>query len=204
MNENANLPENPAPKAEEQPDILRGIYEWLELFVFSFALVLVVITFVMRHSPVHGSSMYPTLEENDLLIVSGIGYTPENGDIIVAQSPGLGYDEPIVKRVIATGGQTVDIDFATWTVYVDGEKIEEYGAPLDGSYTVNYDDTRVMLSSDILFPLYVPEGYVFVMGDNRNRSQDSRNSIVGLIDNRMVTGEVKFRLFPLHKIGVPK
>lgn len=185
-----------SPQSSEKPETLAAsVFEWIEIFVFSFTLVLIVMTFVIRHSPVIGSSMAHTLAENDILLVSGVLYTPEQNDIIVFQSPGVGFDEPLVKRVIAVGGQTVDIDFASWTVTVDGKKLDE-------SY-VNFEEGTVMRSFDIAFPLTVPEGYIFVMGDNRNHSLDSRNSMVGLVDERYVIGRVIYRLFPISKIGVP-
>jgi len=192
-----------APREKGPSGPLHSVFEWLELFAYSFALVLVLMTFFVRHSPVIGSSMFPTLEEKDLLLISNINYTPENGDIIVAQAPGLGYDEPIVKRVIATGGQTVDIDFATWTVYVDGEIVEQYGKAVDDAYQINYIENQAMDAWDMTFPLEVPEGYLFVLGDNRNASLDSRRSDVGLVDERMVVGQVFFRVFPLSAFGAP-
>ena len=122
-----------------------------------------------------------------------------------------------MKRILATGGQTVDIDFDTWTVTVDGEPLNESWATTklesDGSYTVigekksggdysiNYIEGQSMLSRDMQFPLTVPEGSVFVMGDNRNGSLDSRSSRVGIIDNRLVVGHVIFRLFPISRFG---
>ena len=117
-----------------------SLIEWVEMFAGCFAVVLLIVTFLFRHSPVDGTSMVPTLNNGDILIIEELGYTPKQGDIIVAQSPSLGYDEPIVKRIIATGGQTVNIDFDTWTVTVDGEPLNESWATTklesDGSYTV--------------------------------------------------------------------
>ncbi len=174
-------------------DFLLSVFEWIELFVFSFSLVLIFMTFAVRHSPVIGSSMAHTLEENDILLVSGVLYKPEQNDIIVFQSPIVGYDEPLVKRVIAVGGQEINIDFATWTVLVDGEKLDE-------NY-VNFEENRNMLSSNVQFPLVIPEGFVFVMGDNRNHSLDSRNSMVGMVDERYIIGRVIFRVYPFNKLG---
>lgn len=186
--------ENEAPAAPEKQNPLMSAFEWIEMFVFCFAIVLLIMTFIARHSPVIGSSMYPTLKEGDILIVSDIGYTPEYGDIIVLQTPKLGYSEPLVKRVIATEGQTLDIDFDSWTVTVDG-------VALDESY-VNYEDGTTMLQSGYTFPMTIPEGYIFVMGDNRNHSMDSRDSThVGIIDERFVLGKVIFRVYPFNKIG---
>jgi signal peptidase I len=177
----------------EKIDLILSIFEWIELFVFSFSLVLLIMTFAVRHSPVIGSSMAHTLEQNDILLVSGVMYKPKQDDIIVFQSPTIGYNEPLVKRIIAVGGQEVNIDFTTWTVTVDGEKLDE-------TY-VNFEEGRNMLFYDIQFPLTVPDGYVFVMGDNRNHSLDSRNSMVGMVDDRYIIGRVVFRVYPLNKIG---
>lgn len=177
----------------EKIDLTSSVFEWIELFVFSFSLVLIIMTFAVRHSPVIGSSMAHTLEENDILLVSGVLYEPAQNDVIVFQSPAVGYNEPLVKRIIAVGGQEINIDFSSWAVVVDGEKLDE-------TY-VNYEEGRAMLSSNMQFPLTIPEGYVFVMGDNRNHSLDSRNSIVGLVDCRYIIGRVIFRVFPFDKIG---
>ncbi|MHB1152753.1 MAG: signal peptidase I [Eubacteriales bacterium] len=174
-------------------DLTSSVFEWIELFVFSFSIVLIIMTFAVRHSPVIGSSMAHTLEENDILLVSGVMYKPEQDDVIVFQSPAVGYNEPLVKRIIAVGGQEINIDFSTWTVLVNGEKLDE-------TY-VNFEEGRNMLSSNMQFPLIIPEGYVFVMGDNRNHSLDSRNSIVGLVDERYIIGRVIFRVYPFDKIG---
>jgi signal peptidase I len=189
----SELPVKKTGDGSEKIDLILSIFEWIELFVFSFSLVLLVMTFAVRHSPVIGSSMAHTLEQNDILLVSGVLYKPEQEDIIVFQSPTIGYDEPLVKRIIAVGGQEINIDFSTWTVTVDGEKLDE-------PY-VNYEAGRSMLSYDMKFPLVVPEGYVFVMGDNRDHSLDSRNSMVGLVDDRYIIGRVIFRVYPFDKLG---
>ncbi len=129
--------------------VLNSALEWLEMFAICFAVVLIAVTFVARHSPVIGSSMRDTLHDGDIVIVHEFFYKPAAGDIIVAQSVPLGYDEPIVKRVIATGGQTVDIDFKTWNVYVDGEKIDE---PYIESMRENEYSGLPMNHKDISFP----------------------------------------------------
>ena len=205
-----NLPAGKPAEAEEPFDLLQSFFEWVELFVFSFALVLVVITLFIRHAPVDGTSMTHTLEDRDLVLVNELFYTPKQGDIVVVQSQTHGFAEPLVKRVIAVGGQTVDIDFDTWTVYVDGEEIEEdYVRYLDRSTMNDVEKdyakrpgTLSMLSEGMTFPKHVPEGYVFVLGDNRNNSLDSRSPGVGLIDSRCVVGRVFCRLFPFNKIGI--
>ncbi len=175
---------------EEKSTVLLGIFDWLEVIVMSAAFALLLFTFVLRLAIVDGNSMNYTLHDKELLIISDLMYTPENNDIIVFSSPN--YPEPIVKRIIATEGQTVDIDFQTWTVTVDGVVLEEdYINRVAGS----------MEYSDVTFPLTVDKGYVFVMGDNRNESLDSRNSRIGLVDERYILGEVKIRLFPFNRFG---
>ena len=130
--------------------------------------------------------MLPTLHGGDWLVVSSAVYDePQYKDIVIVTQPNY-FHEPIVKRVIATGGQTVDIDPVAGVVYVDGEALDE-PYTLEPTYTLD----------DIQFPLKVPEGMLFVMGDNRNDSSDSRSSKVGLIDQRYVLGKVSGRLMPL-------
>ena len=135
--------------------------------------------------------MEDTLHNGDYLIVREIGYTPTPGDIIVAQNISLTYHpDLLVKRVIAVGGQEVDIDFATWTLTVDGEPVDEsLYRKLDGA----------LRTSDYTFPVTVPEGYVFVMGDNRNHSADSRFTEVGFIPVQCILGQAIVRLFPLGR-----
>ena len=197
MNENEELQqlsENEA--APRKPGTFASLFEWVETLTLYFAIAMAVLTLLFTHSPVVGSSMYPTLEQGDILIIRKLGYTPKNGDIIVCQSEVYGMDKPLVKRVIATGGQTVEIDYKTWTVKVDG-------VTLDEDY-INYKPDVYMTRSDYLPDKFtVPDGKVFVMGDNRNDSWDSRLETVGLIDERNVLGKVSFRLLPLRKIGTP-
>jgi len=177
-------------KNEKEKTLLGEIFDWVEIIVLSAAFVLVLFTFVMRLAVVDGPSMENTLHDDEMLVISGLFYTPENNDIIVFNSPN--FKEPIVKRIIATEGQTVDIDFETWTVVVDGKALQE-------DYIKR--ELAPMKNSDVRFPLTVPEGHVFVMGDNRNDSLDSRSSLIGLVDERYILGEVKLRLTPFSKFG---
>ena len=199
MNENEELQqlsEEEMPQKSSGSGIFASLFEWVETLTLYFAIAMAVLTLLFTHSPVVGSSMYPTLEQGDILIIRKLGYTPKNGDIIVCQSEVYGMDKPLVKRVIATGGQTVEIDYNTWTVKVDG-------VTLDEDY-INYKPDVYMTRSDYLPDKFtVPDGKVFVMGDNRNDSWDSRLETVGLIDERNVLGKVSFRLLPLRKIGTP-
>jgi len=197
-------------KKEKTTSLISAVFDWVELFSFALALVLIIMTFVVRHSPVVGASMIPTLEEGDVLIVSDIAYKPKTGDIIIVQLPNK-LDEPLVKRVIAVGGDTLEIDFENWRIKVNGKIIEEYGIATDESYKVNYTG-KIMSANDLkLIPYYdektgiykktIDEGKIFVLGDNRNNSLDSRSRTVGEIDERFVVGEVKFRIWPYGKVG---
>lgn len=169
---------------------LSGLFDWLEIITMSAAFALLLFTFIVRLAVVDGDSMNHTFHNGELLIISELMYTPENNDVVVFTSPN--YPNPIIKRIIATEGQTVDIDFETWTVTVDGKVIDE-----------PYVNRTVgaMEDSDVQFPLTVPDGHVFVMGDNRNESLDSRNSRIGFVDERNILGEVKLRVTPFDKFG---
>ena len=148
------------------------------------ALPIFIFLFFGRIVAVDGSSMYATLHNNDKLIVSNLFYEPEQGDVIVFQTDAFG-EQLLVKRVIATGGQTVDIDFETGVVYVDGAALQE-------DYVFEPTYTQEDFSGEIT----VPEGCLFVMGDNRNASTDSRSARVGLVDERSVIGKVYLVAFP--------
>ena len=170
----------------------RELFDWLETFAFAFCFVILVFTFLSRVVTVDGSSMYPTLKNRDRLIISNLFYTPKTGDIVVINTD---YQkEPLIKRVIASEGQTVDIDFETWTVTVDGEVLKE-------DY-VNFIENEKMLNlGSVTYPHKVSEGHIFVMGDNRNASLDGRSPLIGEIKNENVLGRVLLRLFPLDKFG---
>jgi len=165
------------------------LYEWADALVYALIFIVLLFTLILRVTSVEGYSMEPTLYNNDTLILSKLFYTPKRGDIVVITKTSF-REEPIVKRIIAVGGQSVDIDFNRGIVYVDGvEQSEPY---------INAPTQR---EGDMSFPLVVPEGFVFVMGDNRNNSTDSRFSIIGLIDERMIMGRVLFRILPFDRIG---
>lgn len=167
----------------------RGLFEWLELFVWVIGITLLIFSVFLRVAVVDGDSMQSTLHSGDTLLLSNFGYTPEKGDIIVFQVAGSDHSHPVVKRVIATEGDTVDIDFDGWAVSVNGEALEE-------SYVTKADSA--MERGNIAFPLTVPKGCVFVLGDNRNASWDSRYSAVGCVDTRAILGKVLIR-FPAHR-----
>ncbi len=183
----------PAPRKPKKQGLLADLYDWLEVFALSVAAVFLLFAFIGRVAVVDGDSMNNTLKHGDQLLVQEILYTPKQGDIVVCQSEFFGFDSPIVKRVIATEGQTVTIDTTTWTVSVDG-------VPLEEDY-VRYLEGVKMNGWSYGESFTVPEGMVFVMGDNRNGSWDSRDSRIGPIDERYIVGKVIFRYAPLDSFG---
>ena len=154
------------------------------------ALVLVLVfSFFFRIIQVDGESMVPTLQNGDKLIVWGAGYEPQRGDVVIVDSY-TSYGKPLVKRVIAKGGDTISIDYDAGTVEVNGELLQE-----------DYIAAPTHLGYDVEFPYTVPEGTVFVMGDNRNNSTDSRDSRLGIVDERCILGHVLRVVFPFSEFG---
>ena len=184
-------------KAAEKPSAEANIFEWVEMVVLSACLILLIFTFVLRPARVDGTSMQETLHNGEMLLISDIAYKPQRGDILVFQKINSTHPAPIVKRVIATEGETVDIDFDTWTVTVTDVNGEAH--VLEESYRKLATDARV--TSNLEYPVKVGEGQLFVMGDNRNHSLDSRSSSIGLVDENEVIGKVLFRFFPFNKVG---
>ena len=165
------------------------ILEWFDALVLSLTLVLIILLFIVRTVNVDGISMEPTLKDGDQLLARSIAYTPQRGDVVVVDGY-TSFGKPLVKRVIGVGGDTIDIDFEKGEVEVNGEVLDE-----------PYISAPTTLQYDLNFPVTVPEGQVFLMGDNRPRSKDSRHSDIGFIDERDILGEVVFRLLPVQDIG---
>lgn len=168
---------------------------WVKIFdlcssvIAAMVIIFIVFTFICRPTSVIGDSMVPTLQNGDWLITTRKSEY-KYGDIIISTQPNV-HNEPLVKRVIATGGQTVDINFTSGQVFVDGKELNE-----------PYINDLTHTSFDIAFPVEVPEGMLFVMGDNRNRSSDSRNSGVGFIDTRYILGKARTRILPFGSFDI--
>ena len=165
------------------------LFYWLNALTTALVVLVLVFTFFGRLTRVDGHSMDNTLQDNQLLLVWSLGYTPQQGDIVVVNKTTVQQlgGSAIVKRVIAVGGQTVDIDYAASSVYVDGELLDEpyIKEPM-------FDRLGAQGSTHI----EVPEGSIFVMGDNRNHSKDSRSTEIGQVDKREILGRVALLLLP--------
>ncbi len=164
--------------------LVQLVYDSASIIYTAVIIIMVVFTFFFRIAGVIGPSMMPTLNDGDKLVVSAFVKEPQTGDIIIITQPNA-FHEPIVKRIIAMPGQEVNIDFLKGIVYVDGELLREFY--VKGNTTDKFD---------VDFPVTVPPGSVFVMGDNRNHSTDSRSSQIGFVDEDYILGKVLGRIYP--------
>ena len=176
-------------KTGAAPSKRADLYDWISSIIAALIVCVLVFVFLARMVNVVGSSMYPTLEENDKIIICNLFYEPKQGDIVVLRKDTF-MDDPIVKRVIAVEGQTVNIDFENGIVYIDNTALKE-------PYINDLTHERENFEG----PFTVPEGCVFVMGDNRNASTDSRKSEIGMVDERTIIGKVYCVIYPLDEAG---
>ena len=190
---------------DEEPQEVRPLgselYEWLQMLMGCVLAAVLLFTCLGRLTRVDGESMNNTLQHGEMMLVWSLGYQPQQGDIVVVNKTTAEFlgGKAIVKRVIATGGQTVDIDYGTSTVYVDGVALDEpyIREPMGVPYTPSaYDSTGVQTHWE------VPEGSIFVMGDNRNHSMDSRDPGVGVLTRKDLIGRAWVRIYPFDKMGV--
>ncbi len=201
MVENENIvemQETPPVEKKKKNEVTEFVFDVVSVFATAVLAVAVAFTFAFRSVGVVGTSMYPTLDNRDRIILSAYYGEPQYGDIVVACQPSEldeNFPESIVKRVIATEGQTVDIDFLNGIVYVDGIALDE---PYVAEKTTDREDFKGEIT--------VPEGCVFVMGDNRNNSTDSRDNRVGFIREEYIMGKALYQIEAdgIHKIEKPE
>lgn len=174
----------------DERQVRSSLYDWIQSLLFALILCIFLFVFAFKIIDVNGSSMVPTLRNGDKLFVSNLFYTPVAGDVVVFKTDSYDPDKALVKRVIATEGQEVSIDFDNGIIYIDGIPIEEY-----------YINETTTTKLDFIGPKTVPEGCLFVLGDNRNASTDSRKKEIGMVDKRMLLGKAYYVLFPLSDFG---
>ena len=196
---NLEIEETEEVKEFPKRNLAKEIFEWIDMIAVAVIAVVIIFSLIFRIATISGPSMQNTLYSGERVIITNFAYEPKQGDIVVVSRniensvEDLDGDGPIIKRVIAVAGQTVDIDFESGTVYVDGEALKE-----------DYISTPTKNKYEVSFPVYVPEGSIFVLGDNRANSLDSRSSRIGnngLIDTRYVLGHAVFRILPFNRIG---
>lgn len=178
-----------APEEKKKKTVPEIVLEWAEELVIAVVIIALAFTFLFRVITVTGTSMVPNYNDGDRVLVTGLSFGLQQGDVVVITNV---LEEPIIKRVIATEGQTVDFDYDMKSVVVDGKPVDETKFGLQNGIT----DLPFTSFELLEFPQTVPEGCIFVLGDNRAVSEDSRYQIVGMIDRRNVLGKALFHLFP--------
>lgn len=212
VSEDEEAPEEevvPAPATLEKPRRVDSLFDFIEICIFTLASVFILMSFFFRYSIVDGNSMLNTLHDKERLVLTSFLYTPECGDIVVVQDKSTPLQNPIVKRVIAIGGQKVAV--TPTAIFVNGEKLDEpyvytedYPAS-KGPYRYSTTPSEFLLPyvSDYkvgsYYEVVVPEGMIFVMGDHRNDSTDSRE--IGLLHEDAIIGKAIFRFYPFDKFG---
>lgn len=184
---------------KETKSIWTEAYEWIDSAVITVMILLLVFTFLFRQVKIDGDSMYPTLQDEERVIISDMFYTPKYGDIIVISSEV--YDNvPIIKRVIATEGQWVEITGGN--VYVGDDRLNML--KVSDEFVGDAYTEEIIASGHYgthKYPIQVPKNHVFVLGDNRNVSLDSRTEVIGFIDCRQILGKALYRVYPIEKFG---
>lgn len=191
-------------KPARKTTLLKEIFDYFELFIVSACAVLILFSFATRICRVDGPSMLNTLHDSEMLLVTDLFYAPERGDIVVFHQTGdqpNDLNEPIVKRVIATEGEWIDINNVNGKLQVTVYDSNYQNPIVLDEYYARYDDGVGYYKYDS-YPIQVPEGCTFVMGDNRGVSLDSRSSTIGFVDNRRILGKVVCRVLPFDKFGL--
>lgn len=190
--------ENVQTKEFVLSDGVRNFFEWVESIITALILVILIFTFFFRIVTVQGSSMYPNLQDKYRLILSSFLYQPKQNDVVVITHTN-GLTEPIIKRVIAVAGQKVNIDYKKGIVYVDGKALDE-SAYIKNGITHKPNTSEPLLT----LPQTVPAGHVFVLGDNRSVSEDSRFTAVGMVEAKYILGKAEIIVFPFNHVGKVK
>jgi signal peptidase I len=193
--------ENPAGESkEEKRKPFADAYDWVSSLIYAVIFMLALNLFVFRSITVDGESMCNTLQDQDKIIATNLFYTPNYGDIVVVQADRLVnsgtqlYGEPIIKRVIALEGDVIRFDFDAGEVYLNGELLDE-------DYIAAPTHLRQNGWAESGVDYVVPENCVFVMGDNRNRSRDSRDLVsVGFVNKDLIMGKALVRIYPFDSI----
>ena len=193
MSKHSKITNQELPELTPQEKSRREIYDWIYCLSVALITCVVIFAFFIRHIDVRGTSMNPTLNNNDKMLVSGLFYEPKVGDVVVFKKDEYDPERALVKRVIATEGQVINMDFDHGIVYVDGVPIEE-------DYIMEPTTNKI----DFIGPQTVPEGCVFVMGDNRNASTDSRKKEIGMVDTRLILGRAYAVVYPLSQVRAIK
>lgn len=205
-NNEASAGEAPSP-GEKKPTFWAEALDWYNTVIGSVLAIILIFSLLTRLSTVDGDSMLPTLHDQERLLVTNFSYTPAHNDIVVIWEDDLynkvteTYGEAIVKRIVGVAGDTISIDFDAGIVYRNGVALEHGiadGILYEDGHAIN-DYTRERI--DMVGSVEIPEGYVFVMGDNRNNSTDSRDYRVGLVDVNNIIGKAYLRIAPLDRFG---
>ena len=185
--------QEPEQQLDKEVAARRDLYEWVQSLMTALVICIAVFLFGVRLVDVSGSSMWPTLHDGDKMLVSDLFYKPKPGDVVVFRSDTYDSEKALVKRVVATGGQKINIDFINGVVYVDDQPIVE-----------DYVAEPTYNKLDFVGPQTVPEGSIFVMGDNRNMSNDSRDKRIGMLDERLILGRAIMIVHPVDRLGFIK
>ena len=193
MSKHSKITNQELPELTPQEKSRREIYDWIYCLSVALIICVVIFAFFIRLIDVRGTSMNPTLNNNDKMLVSGLFYEPKVGDVVVFKKDEYDPERALVKRVIAVEGQVINMDFDRGIVYVDG-------VPLEDDYIMEPTTNKI----DFIGPQTVPEGCVFVMGDNRNASTDSRKKEIGMVDTRLILGRAYAVVYPLSQVRTIK